>query len=142
MTDQATSQSDNIVPPRLSKVCAITVDGTSRAYDLRLLALGVAFRTAADNDYIYVDMVNDGAVTIYYAFSNATGTVDDTVVNAAAAAPLVFGATMAQSIPAGGFRSERVQRNVDQWLMLKCAGAGTSTLRMNASSQPSAAALR
>ena len=143
MVDRATSQADNVVAPRRGQIYVVSVDGTSRPYNLSSINIGVAYRTDKDNDCIFVDLYNDGSNTIYLQFAPAThADTDDTVTNAAGTNPLVSVGTEPFPLAAGAFKSRRIQRNVDKFLILKCAGASTSTLRFCASSQPDPAALR
>ncbi len=76
---------------------------------------------------------------VFFYFSNATSSVlDDTAVNAVGVA-LATATAMINTMPfrlmAGTSMDFRIERTVDTWIILKCAGAGTATLRVYASSQ-------
>lgn len=151
MTDRATAQADNLVPPRLFRAAAGSplvgsptgvwvqaVDGTARPYNIALLPLGGRAATNPNQrDHIYVTMQAQTA-DIFFYFSNATSSVlDDTAINAVGVA--LTGSTMANTMPyrliAGSSIDLRIERSLDTWIILKCAGASTATLRLYASSQ-------
>lgn len=151
MTDRATSQSDNIMPPRLfraasgsptaanpSGVWVQSVDGTARPYNIALLPFGGKAAPAPNQaDHIYLTLLAETADVFFY-FSNATSSVlDDTVTNAAGAAltATTMANTMCARCPFGVPINVRIERNIDSWIVLKCAGSGTATLRVWASSQ-------
>ena len=148
MAFRITAQADNIMPPRLfraadgsptaphpSGVLVQAVDGTSRAYNIALLPLG-GKAVLGGVDHVYLTLQAQTA-DIFFAFSNATGTIDDTGVNTAGTA--LSATTMTTTMPfrliAGSEKDICIERNTDTWLILKCAGAATATLRMYASSQ-------
>ncbi len=116
------------------------VDVTARPYNIGLMPFGGRPRTnAAQTDHIYLTMLADGG-DVYFAFGSATNsTLDNTANNAvgvAVTATTMSGvATWAQKIPSGQSMQVRIERSTDTWIVLKTS-AGTSTLRVHASSQP------
>lgn len=136
MSEEATRQSDNIVPPR-TKVWVQLVDSTSRVYDLTAQNLGTTY-DASHTTYVFLTIQADGA-DIYYCFDNVNSrTLDETAATAAGGAPS-FPTTACLKCPDGQERSYRIQRNLDLYLYLKTS-TGTGRARIYASSQPSASA--
>lgn len=134
-----TEQAMNVVPPRLDKVAAQAVDSTSRAYDITALALGGATWKPGVKDFLYLTIQADGA-DVYYALDSVnTGTISDTA-STAAGSTMAFGATAPALIKNGAAAEVRVARDVDRFLLLKCAGGSTAIARIYASSQPTPAA--
>lgn len=134
---EATYQFDDIVPPRLGKIWAQAVDGTARPYNIALLPLGGKALQGA-TDHVIVTMSAEGG-DIFCQFNTATSSVlDDTIVNAAGT-PLTattMASTMAWKIPNGTSMDVRMDRFRDTWIVLKCSGVNTATLRLYASSRP------
>ena len=151
MATRATYQADSIFPPRKFRAASGTplvgtqtgvwvqaVDGTARPYNIALLPLGGRAATNPGQcDHIYISLqaqTND----IFFYFDNVSSSVlDDTAINAVGVA--LTGTTMAATMPyrlmAGTSIDLRIERSQDSWIVLKCAGAGTATLRLYASSQ-------
>lgn len=141
MGDRATSQSDNIVPPRRGEILAQAVDSTARAYNLALLPIGgKAIVNSKQTDHIYVTIEADGA-DIYFQFASSStpANLDNTASNAAGTAwtatTMSANTSYAAKIASGTIRDFRIERSKDQWLIVKTA-SGTGTLRLYASSQP------
>ncbi len=143
MSFKATAQADSIFPPRrwvtatASGVLALAVDGTARSYAISLLPLDGKAITSPGSDHIYVTLLCETA-DVYFAFGAATAaTLDDTAVVAAAAALSATSmlATMPWRLVKDQPQSFRIDRALDTFLQVKCAGSGTATLRMYASSQ-------
>jgi hypothetical protein len=160
--DYSVSQSSNIIPPRLAKqmdatraatagvaqtvvgqVIAITVDATSRRYDLTQLlwqemrqgnlgdadAFFVSFQTDSNNVFFLLD--SDAAAATANAVSD-TATLnpgDALVLPTASPFP---GAVIIAGLPPVDVR---LNRQVDKTLIVKCAAAKTSVLRFWPSSQ-------
>lgn len=132
---QSTDQADNRTPARTGKVVCISVDATSRAYDLTGLELGQI--ATGKKEVIYLDIAADGA-NVYYAFGVTAPTVDNTAAMAAVAATAVFTASACDVIFANTKEAVRIHRsgaNADNFVSFKTS-AGTATVRIRASSEP------
>ena len=124
----AQGQAANVMPPVKNKVCVITLDATSRIYDLGSLSFG-DYPLDAGGD---VFLTLQAGVAFHYFFSaDNAGTVDETVATAAGAA-IAFSANACWSAVANVPESVRVNRTLHRYLVVKGAGAGT--LRIRASS--------
>jgi hypothetical protein len=124
----ALGQVSNIQPPTLAAIIAVTLDVTSRAYDLGSLVLagqklvvGAAPTSPPDVGDMYLTLHGD--VIWYYAFSPVTGTIDNTAKDAAGAA-LTQGATYAARAEAGENVRVRINRVKHRWLIVQGSGAG------------------
>lgn len=140
MVDRATSQSDNISPPRRGAYLVQAVDTTARPYQLALLPLGGKPITNANQaDHVYLTLGADGG-DVYLYFSSVTASdLDDTAANAAGtpwtATTMSGNTTYCEKIASGTVRDFRIERSVDRWIVLKTS-TGTANLRFYASSQP------
>ncbi len=140
MTDRATSQSDNIVPPRMGSVWVQTVDATARPYNIELLPFGgKAITTPNQSDHIYLTMLAE-TNDVFYFFDSATGSsLSDTATNAAGtpltATTMSGSAAMCSRLPVGVPVAVRIDRRTDKWIQLKTASTG-GVVRIWASSQP------
>lgn len=132
MTQEATRQADNVVPPRKGACAAIVLDATSRSYDLSLVDLGAAYSRGGE---LYIRLFSETATTYFFMSPANSGTVDETAA-VAAAGTMAFTANACSIIPAGTEREIRINRTTDRYLFVKGSGAGY--LRISASSQPSA----
>ena|ERR1700733_4861243 len=143
--DQSVNQACNVVPPRIAYIVVVTVDSTSRGYDLTKLAFFGAHN--GQGNQMYWSLQNDGANDIYYALDSAAvgvNEISDTAI-LAAGSTLAFDSPgaglatcMCAKINAGIWKDERIDHLVDKTLILKCAAGNTSTIRIWLSSQPMA----
>lgn len=166
-------QANEVTPPRIvysqksagdalstsiraeGQVIALTVDGTSRAYDLTaLLWEGLKAAKAANFDKIFVSLQCEGS-DVYFLFDQEPASfgnsIDDTLT-IAAAGTLAFTSGITANVPAAkayppahlpaGMTSWdfTLTDQIDRTIHLKCKGSGTSTLRIWCSSplQPGA----
>jgi hypothetical protein len=134
MTDRATSQADNIVPPRKGATWAVDVDSTARRYLLTALTLGRKYEPGRRDD-IYVTLQADGADVFFVFSDSSTVTLDDTAAQAAGNADAAFAATYGAKIVSGTESHYRISRALDQYIHIKTS-SGTGVLRMWASSEP------
>ena len=140
MTIEATRQADNILPPRRSLILAITVDATARAYDLSGITMGgSSYLTGQQGQRVYLTMQADGA-SMYYHFSSSSATTLDNTAVIAAAGTIAYANTYGAKLESGTSIDLRIDRITDRYLVLKCASGATGTIRIWASSQPSASA--
>jgi hypothetical protein len=132
MTENVTMQSDWVAPAVNGAVVVISVDGTSREYDLSTIAFGLDFGEKPNADF-YVDASADGNA-VYYTVSSASGkTVDDTAAMAAGGA-VAFTANACQVIFASTTKPLYYNRTTHRYLQVKCASGQTAKLRLNVSS--------
>lgn len=124
----ALGQVSNIQPPVLGTIIAVTLDATSRAYDLgslvfdgQKLVTGAAPTTPPDTGDMFLTLHGD--VAWFYAFSSATGTIANAAADAAGAA-LTQGATYAARAEAGQEVRVRINRVKHRWLIVQGSGAG------------------
>lgn len=133
-------QEGNIQPPRYGFIAVIAVDGTSRGYDLTALQLqdeAPAVAQGQIQNEVFFTLENTGTSPIYFAFDSAAvgvNTINDAAATAAGGA-LTFVAGGCASIPGPGARDERINRQIDKTLVVKCATGQTSTLRIEVTSQ-------
>lgn len=115
----AESQYANVHPPVEGKIIAVTLDATSRRYDLGALALGDA--GVERGGTMFLTLIS--TVLFYYKFHDANaGTADETSADAAAA-PLTFQALAVALAPANTPIRVRVNRKSHRYLIVK-ASAG------------------
>lgn len=141
-TSNLLDQFCNDLPPRVKRVVAQAVDGTSRNYDLTTLQLvdealtvapgggvknEVRLLVQAESNSVYVAFYSDGTQTINDATTNTAGTVWTASPSVTAGAPAV--------IPAGTSRVFRIDRQVDKSIYLKCSGTNTAIARIYQISQ-------
>lgn len=124
------SQSENHTPPTLGQVISITVDATSRAYDIGALALQGLPAIANDPSLLgdmYVTITS--SVAGHFAFGPAPGsaTIDETLADAAGAAATMR-ATAPFPIAAGEKLRYRIDRNWHRFFYIKGSGAGIARL--------------
>jgi len=143
--DQSVDQASNVVPPAIGYIIALTVDGTSRGYDLTPLAYFGAHN--GQNNQMYWTFNVDGISDVFYAFDSAAvgvNEISDTAILAAGSTlafdspGLGLATCMCGKIPAGVWKDERVDHFSHKTLILKCATGKSSTLRFWLSSQPMA----
>ena len=159
MRDYSVEQSSNIVPPRIvtsattdaggtpptfGQVVAITVDATSRGYDLtQLLWGGEKTGDLKREDHFFVSFQTDSNNVYFLLDSAAVGThaIDDTQAIAAGTALTTLPAGIGNAFPPAVIIAGlppvdvRIERQVDKTLIVKCASAKTSILRFWLSSQ-------
>jgi hypothetical protein len=117
----------------------LSVDATSRVYDLWSLAFGTAAinTNAGPNEAMrgfrfFVTMKADGN-DVYYVFGqNGSIVVDDTAAVAAGGTP-AFTANAADVIFASQKEDEYLDRGTDRYLAVKCAAGKTAKLRIRVS---------
>lgn len=134
---EAGRQADNFTPPELGAIAVLTADTNSRSYDL----LAVNFASlkkeriidGADNPSVYVTILAESDVWIGFG-PDTSGTISTTAATAAGS-PFAFVAQGSWKIPANTEWSRRINLKTDRYLYLRTA-AGTSIVRLQASSQP------
>lgn len=130
---EAVNQDSNIQAPRRGQGAAVTVDTTSRPYDLRSLAFnGAAFRNDLA-EYLFLKILNDGANAIYLLFSPATASDMNEATVTTAGNPIAFDNAVGEPLQPNAVVFYRVRRDTDCFVQAKTA-TGTSTLRLFASS--------
>lgn len=154
--DYSVSQSSNVVPPRIVKnltsvqggtpapigqVVALTIDATSRGYDIsQLLWQGQKQGNAGDVDAFYLSFQAESN-DVYFLFdSDAAGTnsIDDSLAIAAGTAlSLTTGTSFPPAKIIAGLPpvDVRIERAVDKTLIVKCASGKSAILRFWPSSQ-------
>lgn len=126
----AERQAANVTPPEKDKILVLTLDGSSRRYDLG--AVDIGGYTVGKGGYLYIDLY--GTVKFYYFMSETdAGTADETAAVAAGGTP-VFTANACWEVGATTTESIRVDRQRHRWLVVKGSAAGL--LRIRASSDP------
>jgi hypothetical protein len=136
MNTEAQHQDANIQPARRGQGVAVLVDATARSYDLTRLAWNANPWNRGSQEFVYLDLQNNGAADIYYYVTNDSGLPDlneATIQNAGDALALVN--AVPKVLRAGQDAPVRLQRDLDKFLVLKSAG---STLRIFPSSNSSA----
>jgi len=127
-----TVQSDWVAPAINGAVVVISVDATSREYDLSTIDFGLSFTEKPNADF-YVDASADGN-NVYYTVSSTSGkTVDDTAAMTAGGA-VAFTANACQVIFASTTKPLYYNRTTHRYLQVKCAAGLTAKLRLNVSS--------
>lgn len=118
---QAEGQAANIQPPKVGEMLVITLDATSRRYDLGGVAWGgKAVDRAGD---IFMSLYGD--VAFYFATNDTNaGTVDETAALAAGGAVSAFTTNAAWQVPAGVEVSFRFNRARHRYLVIKGSAAG------------------
>lgn len=128
MSEIEEKQAANVAPPEIGKLLVITLDATSRAYDLGAVDFGDA--AVGRGGYLFLSLIAN--VRFYLAFDDvSTGTVDETAALAAGGAP-VFTVNGAWEVPADAEMSVRVHRTRHRYLVIKGSAAGR--VRISASS--------
>ncbi len=119
------TQSENHLPPTLGQVISITVDITSRSYDIGALALQGLPALAVDPSLLGDMFVTiTSSVAAHFAFGpNGAATIDETLADAAGAAATLR-ATTPFPIAAGEKLRYRVDRNWHRFFYIKGSGAG------------------
>ena len=132
MTSAAQDQAVDILPPRTGLVCAVSVDATSRPYDMSTLDwYGSSPTNNRPNQEYMLSLYADGG-DVHVAFGSATLTVDDTA-KVSAGGTLAFTANATYVIPSSQERTFRIRRITDAWIAMKTA-SGTAVLRFYVSS--------
>lgn len=123
----AESRFSNVTPPEDGKIVAITLDATSRRYDLGALALGGERVELGGTMFLSLQ----SSVAFHYKFNGANaGTVDETVADAAGATP-TFQANAAALAPANETVRVSWNRIRHRYLIVK---GGVGILRLWVSS--------
>lgn len=117
----AQGQEANRMPPRVGSILAITLDTTSRRYDLGAVALGGKDIVAKGE--LFVSLISTVA---FYIATNSTnaGTVDETAALAAGGTVSAFTTNGAWLVPANTEVRLRLDRVQDRYLVVKGSGAG------------------
>lgn len=116
-----------LAPPRDGQIVVLTVDATSRRYDLGAVDLGG--KPVREGGTVELTFISSAA--FYFKFNDTNeGTVDETDADAAGSGP-TFQADAAVLVPANTYVSCTVSRTKDRYFLVK----GTAgTLRMWATS--------
>jgi hypothetical protein len=153
MNELAVTQANNVVPPRLGNIICIAVDATSRYYDLSAILFNrVPSGKKTTVDWIYLSLQCESN-DVYYAFDYAPSTTGDTILDttatAAGGAPAldavgtlvtpvqILSAQCAHLVSGLPEIPVRIQRGIDNGIILKCAAGKAATFRMWASSESS-----
>lgn len=137
MGEVVLAQFHNLVPARKGFVVNQAVDATARSYNLQALLLPKACNPAAP-EYVFLTLQASGANDVFwYCDALVTATMDNTTVNAAGTAWTVTSQdpTVPAILRTGQDVRIRIQKNVDIYLHLKCAAAGTANVRISVTSQ-------
>lgn len=130
MSEIEERQAANVTPPEIGKIQAITLDTTSRRYDLGLLDLGGV--AVLRGGYLYLSLVS--TVAFYLAFNSSdAGTVDETAA-LAAGGTATFTSNGAWLVPANVEFVVRVHRTRHRYLVIKGSGAGIVRIRASSDS--------
>lgn len=154
--EYSVQQASNIRPPRAGEILALSVDATSRGYDISALTWnGVPLTKLSNNNKYYLSMQCEGAGDVYFALDRAaagTNSIDDTAA-IAAGSPLVLPAASSFSSAPDYIRTfasavypahlvaglppidVRIDHLIDRTIIVKCASGKTATLRFWPSSQ-------
>lgn len=125
----AQNRATNVLPPEQGKILAITLDGTSRVYDLGALAFGGEHVERGGT--CTLRMISDGAYHYKFGPTNSM-TVDETTAVAAGGSP-AFSANAAVLAPANASVDiVSWNRLAHRYLAVK---GGTSILRIWVSSE-------
>ena len=120
------------IPARAGKEIAITLDATSRSYDLWSIALGTpAINTnvvpgtpeSFNNVWFEIEFVAE-TVSAWFLFGSTAPTVDQTATVAAGGA-IAYTANASDIFVVGVPRRITINRGTDRFLALKASGAGT-----------------
>lgn len=157
--DYAIDQASDIRPPRAAQVLALTVDATSRGYDLTALPWNeVGVTKGGNRNHFFLSVQCEGTGDVYFILDRApvgTNTIDDTTSIAAGtaftkatiqtpasatAAPdytptystALYPAHLVAGLPPVDIR---IDRQIDKTLIVKCASGKTATLRFWPSSK-------
>ena len=121
----------NVAPPVIGKIQVITLDATSRRYDLGALAFDG--KAVDRGGYVFLSIIAN--VRFYLAFNSSdAGTVDETAA-LAAGGTATFTSNGAWEVPADAEMSVRVHRTEHRYLVIKGSAAGR--VRLIASSDSS-----
>lgn len=127
------------LPPRTGKMIPITVDGTSRAYDLWDIAFGTAaVPNAAVGQEIpetkfFITLIAEGGDVLHAFGPDDTVQVDEGAV-LAPGDPLSYPANAGEPIFAGTQKDWHLNRMLDRFLAIKTTSAGTVILHIRVSS--------
>ena len=130
-------QAANNLPPRRGQVLALGIDATARPYSLTSLAFGRTDppQESPKREHVFLTLQVAGNQDVYFYFASATASDLDDTAKVAAGSTLSFANTYAWRLPVGEERTFRLDRNVDKFLIVKCASGLTSTLLIAASSE-------
>lgn len=134
-TSEAEQQDANIQPPRRGQVIAQDVSATAFPIDMTKLAFNGQTWNGAQQEFLYLTLVNESATTtIYYYFQPAATplTGDPAVINTAATQPAFVDTSMWPLLPLQK-ESIRLRRDVDKFMVVRTA-SGNATLRLTSSS--------
>lgn len=140
MEPSVVQQSAGPLPPRTDKIIPITVDGTSRAYDLWSVAFGTAAvntaatGTEAPNTRFFITMLADGG-DVLHAFGPTSAVQVDEGAVLAPGDPLSYPANAGEPIHAGTRVDWRMMRKEDRYLAIKTLAMGTVLLYIRVSSE-------
>ena len=124
---------DMVQPPVAGSVLVLTLDTTSREYDLRAVKFANLEPGVAGRTYL---LVHAEGADAFLAFSSESGaTVSETAAESAGATLTGFTTNGCARIPSGSERDYIIERNEHRYLIVKGSGAGK--LRLHASSHPS-----
>lgn len=124
---------DFVAPPVAGQVLVLTLDTTSRQYDLRSVQLGTPNPNEPGSSFVRLHAEGADA---FFAFSSESGaSISETAAESAGASLSGFTTNAAARIPAGEEREFVVDRLAHRYLVVKGSGAGK--LRIHASSCPS-----
>jgi len=133
----ATNQDSNIQIPRRGEIMAKTVDATARAINLTLLAFNDIVWRLNRKEAVYVNLVNESTTTTIYLQASPTPDVDmDPAAILLATDPASFPLTHGYPLLPLAERSFRVQRDADQYLIVRTASS-TAKLVLTTSSDNS-----
>lgn len=122
----AVKQDSQVTPPVVGKILAITLDATSRRYDLGGVDFGGT--PVAEGGMLFLCLKTD--VKCYVAFNSSdAGTVDETAALAAGGSVSAFTSNGAWEIEAGVEFPVYVNRLSHRYLVVKGSAAGTLRIR-------------
>lgn len=132
MEAMAVGQEADRRPPVLGENFAITLDATSRSYDLGGLGLG-GLAALATNPSLEGDLFVSirASVACFVAFSNATGGTIDGTATTAAGGTLAAGATTPWEIAANEELRVRISRLRHRYIYLRAGGAGIARIAVS-----------
>lgn len=130
---QSVNQDSTIQPARRGQGIAITVSGSSIAYDLSKVPWNGMQFTPLRNVSVMLTLRNDGVNPIYYLFGSTNDAdLDETFVQTPGST-LALNSVVPELLPVGQRVSVLINRPDDLFLQLKATG-GTSVCRIFATS--------
>lgn len=129
-------QAYNVVPPRrVDGGFQLTVDSTSRTYDIGSLQWGgVSFDSQAADKCIFLTLHAETA-DVYFRFRADNSADGNQATVIAAGGTVTLQTAFMAHIAANAEKDVRIDRLFDRYLEVKTS-AGTATLRVNMSSNP------